>query len=61
MPVEAYKRSDESKANMRFIIDDSRSCHFSLGNDKVLYSPYIHIHIHIRTHNRIFNKGLYIH
>lgn len=37
VPVEAYKKSDESKANMRFIIDDSRSCHFSLGNDKVSY------------------------
>mmetsp|Transcript_6996 Transcript_6996/g.9649 ORF Transcript_6996/g.9649 Transcript_6996/m.9649 type:complete len:306 (-) Transcript_6996:114-1031(-) len=35
--VGAYKKSDESKASMRFIIDDSRSCHFSLGNDKVNY------------------------
>ena len=35
MDVGAYKRSDENKASMRFIIDDSRSCHFSLGNDKV--------------------------
>lgn len=37
LPNEAYFVSSDKKQNMKNIIEDSRACHFSLGNDKVLY------------------------
>lgn len=33
----AYRISGNKKAGMRAIIEDSRSCHFSLGQDKINY------------------------
>lgn len=37
MPLEAYRVSGDKKKGMRAIIEDSRSCHFSLGQDKISY------------------------
>jgi len=37
VPMEAYKISGNKKAGMKAIIEDSRSCHFSLGQDKISY------------------------
>eukprot|EP01038_Epipyxis_sp_PR26KG_P013503 gene13503-18117_t len=36
VPMDAYRIGDRKKG-MRAIIDDSRACHFSLGQDKVNY------------------------
>ena len=37
MPIEAYRVSGSEKGRIREIINDSRACHFSLGQDKVSY------------------------
>lgn len=37
MPMEAYLAAGREKPGIRKIIEDSRACHFSLGQDKVLY------------------------
>lgn len=37
LPAEAYGISGNEKERIRNIIDDSRACHFSLGNDQPLY------------------------
>lgn len=35
--LEAYNRGDEQKVKQKALILDSRSCHFSLGQDKIKY------------------------
>lgn len=37
VPLDAYKPAPDKKTKMKAIIEDSRSCHFSLGNDRVGY------------------------
>lgn len=37
VPLESYRAAPDRKTKMRAIIEDSRSCHFSLGNDSVRY------------------------
>lgn len=42
VPIEAYMGRRNNKASMKDIIEDSRSCHFSLGNDKPNYLSNTH-------------------
>ena len=37
VPKESYIKTTDKKDKMRAVIEDSRSCHFSLGNDRVDY------------------------
>lgn len=42
VPLEAYSQRQEALPAIRATIEDSRSCHFSLGLDKVLYESNTH-------------------
>lgn len=42
LPPESYVHDKKKKASMRAIIDDSRACHFSLGNDRPQYLSNTH-------------------
>lgn len=42
MPVDAYSQSAAKKKGMRAVIEDSRACHFSLGNDHPQYMSNTH-------------------
>ncbi len=43
IPREAYANAKDKKTAMRGIIEDSRRCHFSLGNDRPEYRS-VHLH-----------------
>jgi hypothetical protein len=38
VPLAAYRERMENSSKMRAIIEDTRSCHYSLGQDKIQYS-----------------------
>lgn len=42
IPIEAYKSASTGKAGMKAVIEDSRSCHFTLGNDRPHYLSNTH-------------------
>jgi hypothetical protein len=42
IPMEAYSAPREKKQQMRSIIEDSRRCHFQLGNDRPVYESNTH-------------------
>lgn len=42
LPAEAYSMTHTKKKDIRQIIDDSRACHFSLGNDRPQYMSNTH-------------------